>query len=218
MEIISLSPALYKKAVQHLVKNHSAIANLLTQYGTPPFIRRPAGFAGLVHTIVAQQVSSESARSVYNKLSELMPVFSPSAFLELDSNALQSSGLSRQKTQYITGIADEIVSGKFDIGGLQHLPDDTAAERLLELRGIGHWTAYTYLLFSLCRADVWPSGDLALEKIVSEIENSPSKLDRNTVDRIAMAWKPYRSVAARILWHSYRTRRNRQSTDLKKTT
>ncbi|THB78867.1 MAG: DNA-3-methyladenine glycosylase 2 family protein, partial [Desulfobacteraceae bacterium] len=87
-----------------------------------------------------------------------------------------------------------------------------ARKALLELRGIGVWTADTYLLFSLKRADAWPSKDLALEKAIQELMNLPSKPDTEEADRIAERWKPYRAVAARILWHHYLCVRGRRFT------
>ena len=120
-------------------------------------------------------------------------------------------GFSRQKASYVRGIAQEIIAGELDLVDLEGMDNGRARTQLMGLRGVGPWTADTYLLFTLRRSDAWPSGDLALEKAVQEVRGLSTIPSTKEVDRIADKWKPWRAVAARILWHYYLNERGRYS-------
>ncbi len=109
------------------------------------------------------------------------------------------------------GVAHGIMVGKIDLEAIESMNDDDARKSLMELRGIGAWTADSYLLFSLRRQDIWPSGDLALVKTIQELKGMPTTPGAEEVERIANHWRPWRAVAARVLWHHYLCKRGRNA-------
>lgn len=208
----TLTPTMYLAAVARLEVSDPVLAGVVERWGPPPFWRRPAGFAGLVHGILAQQVSLESAVAAYGKLEAALGRVEPEAFLTLDDAGLRAVGFSRQKAAYARGLARAIAAGALDVAGLDAAPDDEVRRALLRMRGVGRWTADVYLLFSLRRADVWPRGDLALAVAVQELYGHAARPAWDALDAWAERWLPHRAVAARFLWHDYLSRRGRQDT------
>lgn len=201
----------YAVAVERVAAADPVLAGVLERRGAPPFWRHPVGFAGIVHGILAQQVSLESAAAAFAKLQRTLGEVEPTGFLALGDASLKSIGFSRPKMAYARGVAQAIASDQLDLGRLDTAPDDEVRRALTALRGIGRWTADVYLLFSLRRPDAWPSGDLALAKAVEELYDLPTRPDWDELDRFAGRWRPYRAVAARFLWHDYLRRRGRRS-------
>ncbi len=181
----------------------------LSRWGKPPLWTHPHGFPGVVIAILAQQVSLESAQAAFSKLEKAGGPVHPEGFLAFDDHELKAIGFSRQKASYVRGVAHGIISGQVDLPALASMSDDEVRNALVQLRGIGPWTADTYLLFALRRADAWPSGDLALAKAIQELRGLPATPGREEVDGIAVSWRPWRAVAARILWHYYLSERGR---------
>jgi len=204
-----LTPAAYLDAVERLAAADPVLAAVVERWGPPPFWRHPEGFAGLVHGILAQQVSLESAVAAYGRLEGALGRVEPEAFLTLDDARLRAIGFSRQKASYARGLASAIAVGALDLARLEAAPDDEVRRELLALRGIGRWTADVYLLFALRRPDAWPSGDLALAKAVQELWGLPAQPGWDDLDAWAERWRPLRAVAARFLWHDYLSRRGR---------
>ena len=122
---------------------------------------------------------------------------------------MKALGLSRQKAAYVTGIANDIRNGAFDFADMESLNNSAVRKALMAFKGVGPWTADTYLLFSMRRPDAWPSGDLALETAIQELKGLAAKPSSEAADAIATSWKPWRAVAARILWHHYLCERGR---------
>jgi len=185
------------------------LAQAVSRWGKPPFWTHAPGFAGIVLAILSQQVSLESAQAAYTKLENAIGSINPEEFLSLDDSALRAIGFSRQKASYVRGLAQEISASEFDLDDLEAMDNELARKRLIEVRGIGPWTADTYLLFALRRSDAWPSGDLALEKAIQELKGLATIPGSEDADRIAEQWRPWRAVAARILWHHYLCERGR---------
>jgi len=189
--------------------SESDLAEAVSRWGNPPFWVHTSGFPGMVIAILSQQVSLESAQATFTKLENVIGSINPENFLSLDDNTLRKIGFSRQKASYVRGVAHENMVGDFDLEDLQAMDNNQARKRLMEVRGIGAWTADTYLLFSLRRSDAWPSGDLALAKAIQELRRLVTIPSYEEVDRIADHWRPCRAVAARILWHFYLSERGR---------
>jgi DNA-3-methyladenine glycosylase II len=206
-----LDEKIFSQGISELSARDRHLANIITQWGCPPFWIHSPGFSGLVLAILSQQVSIESAQATYSKLENSAGSITPEKFLSLDVLELQSIGFSRQKSSYVRGIAQEIIAGGLILDELEELENELVRSRLLKLKGVGPWTADTYLLFSLRRSDAWPSGDLALEKAVQEMRGLSKNTSTEEVDKIAVSWKPWRAVAARILWHYYLSKRSRSS-------
>jgi DNA-3-methyladenine glycosylase II len=207
--VTALNEETYRQALAELSAKDSDLAGVILKWGNPPFWTHAPGFPGIVIAILAQQVSLESARGAFARLEKAIGWITPEGFSVLDNGALRSIGFSRQKASYVLGIAHEIMTGAFDFATLNAMDNDAVRKRLTEFKGIGPWTADNYLLFSMRRPDAWPSGDLALAKAAQELKGLTDTPCSEEVDEIAGRWKPFRAVAARILWHHYLCERGR---------
>lgn len=188
--------------VAALTAHDVQLAKLVARNGIPPLWARPGGFPTLVKIILEQQVSLASAAAAYRRLERALGVLSPVAFLGLSDQALLDIGFSRQKAGYCRGLAAGLRDGRIDLDELGELTEAEARHRLMAIRGIGPWTADVYLMFALGRPDVWPPGDRALLVALGSLLDRPPLESAVAVD-YARRWRPWRSVAARILWHDY---------------
>jgi DNA-3-methyladenine glycosylase II len=186
-----------------LARRDSDLAGVLARFGPPPLWDRPPGFATLVYIILEQQVSLASARAAFNRLSAAIQPVAPRAFLALDDAALKAIGFSRQKMGYGRALARALLDGALDLDALAGLEDEAARAALTGLKGIGRWSADIYLMEALLRPDVWPSGDLALASAVRRVKRLPAALAPADLHALGEAYRPWRSVAARIFWHHY---------------
>lgn len=205
----TLTAASYRHGLSELGSRAPDLKAVISKWGRPPFWTHEPGFPGLVIAILAQQVSLESAQAAFDKLKEAIGSIDPQAFLSLDDPMLRAIGFSRQKAAYVRGTAQRIIAGDLNLEAFASAGDDTVRQSLIAVRGIGVWTADTYLLFALRRRDAWPSGDLALAKAIQEVKGLTTTPTTEQVDRIADDWRPWRAVAARILWHHYLSERGR---------
>ena len=191
------------EGVAVLTAQDADLAAVVHRWGPPPLWAREPGFPTLVHIILEQQVSLASARAAFDRLLALTTPLTPTRFLEFDDVTLRAVGFSRQKTGYSRHLAQAIVTGEFDIDRLGTLPDDAARTTLVARKGIGPWTADIYLLMCLGRPDVWPVGDLALQVAMQSIKGLAQRPTVVEMEKIGEAWRPWRAVAARLLWHHY---------------
>jgi len=190
-------------ACSELAAKDGHLTAVLTRLGPPPMWDREPGFPTLLHIILEQQVSLASAKAAFDKLSEAVSPLTPAAFLTLDDRALKEIGFSGQKGRYCREAARAIIHGALDLEALAVLPDDEVRAELEKVTGIGPWTADIYLLMVLLRPDVWPSGDLALAVAIQDVKGLDRRPQPEELHEIADRWRPWRSVAARILWHHY---------------
>ena len=201
-----------RRGAEALASTDPRLGKLYTANGAPPLWGREGGFPTLVKIVLEQQVSLDSAAAAFANLQSVLGSVGPEGFRGLDDTQLKTIGFSRQKAGYCRGIASGVLDGSIDLDELDSLNDETAHERLTAIKGIGPWTADVYLLFVLRRPDVWPTGDRALVVSMAEslpLDEIPSYTD---ADVLAAAWHPWRSVAARMLWHSYLLKRGRSLT------
>jgi DNA-3-methyladenine glycosylase II len=175
---------------------------LLTRNGEPPSWSRPATFGTLVRLILEQQVSLASASAAYGRLEESIGEPLPAPFLELSDDELRAIGFSRQKTRYTRGIAHRMLDGSLDLDRVV-AAGEAGSDELLAITGIGPWTVACFEIFVARRADRWPTGDRALYVSMTRNLGLAEVPDRATCDSIAAEWAPYRSTAARMLWHDY---------------
>lgn len=187
---------------QSLAARDKDLAHILAKFGLPPLWARPATFATLVHIILEQQVSLASARATFDRLRARGAV-TPPTFLALDDAMLKSIGFSRQKIAYCRLLAQAIVTGELNLAALRRMSDDDVRAELTKLKGIGAWTADIYLLMALRRADIWPRGDLGLLVALEQVKRLPARPSFIEFDALGEQWRPYRAVAARLLWHHY---------------
>jgi len=194
--------------VNELVARDRQLARIVDEFGPPPLWARPRGFPTLVRIILEQQVSLASASALYAKLDRHFEgKLTPARVLASGEAALLSLGVTRQKARYLVGLAARLESGAVSLERIARMPDASAGATLVQIPGIGPWTAGVYLLMALRRPDVWPPGDLGLHQSMAEIRGSSVVPTSDAAAAFAMRWRPWRAVAARMLWHSYLSRR-----------
>ena len=197
-----------QRAVRTLAAGDPALAASVARFGPPPLWARAPSFATLVHLILEQQVSLASALAAFDRLRIAVGDVTPATFLTLDDRTLRGIGFSRQKAGYARDLATALNDG-FDLAALERMTDDEARRSLISLRGIGRWTADVYLTMCLLRPDVWPNGDQALATGAVELLGSPERPTFDELEALSERWRPYRAVAARIVWHHYLGTRGR---------
>jgi DNA-3-methyladenine glycosylase II len=197
-----LTDETFARGLRVLTKRDRDLARVIDQYGPPPMWARRPGFPTLIHIILEQQVSLASALAAFNRLEATIPV-TPRNLLTLDDATLKTIGFSRQKTGYARHLAQAILDRRFSPARLESMDDESARAALIELKGIGVWTADIYLLMALRRPDVWPHGDLALAVAAHHVKQLPARPTYDELTAMSEAWRPWRAVAARVLWHHY---------------
>ncbi len=173
---------------------------ILAAAGRPPLRRRPDGFGGLAATIVAQQLSTASAGAIWGRLAAKFDPLEPEAILRARPARLARLGLSAAKVRTLKAIARAIDRGELRLAALAELPADTAHALLTAVHGIGPWTADIYLLSCLGHADAWPAGDLALQEAARIGFGLAARPTAKDMVAIAEPWRPWRGVAAFLLW------------------
>ena len=204
----ALTRSSYLRALQSLSKSDRRLARILNDLGAPPTWFRPPGFSTLVYVVLEQQVSLASAKAAYDRLNQTVSPLVPASFLSLDARTLKKVGFSRQKTDYCRRLARAAMSGALDLEGLARMGDDEAKAVLMGQKGIGQWSADIYLVHALRRPDAWPATDLALATAAFEELSLKTRPTADDLEAIGEWWRPWRSVAARLLWHAYLSKRN----------
>lgn len=191
-------------AADRLCTDDLALAHVRASLGTAkiPLRRMPQGFESLLKLIVYQQISLTAAGAIWARLAA--EGANAHRIARLGEVRLKALGLSAPKARYAAGIAERVASGKFAFDRLARQGDEEARGALLGLPGIGPWSAELYLLQALLRADAFPAGDLALQEAARGAFGLAKRPDAQTLEGLAERWRPYRSVAARLLWTHYR--------------
>ena len=179
------------------------MAELWRQAGTPSPRARPPGFSTLLRVIVGQQLSTHAAAAIWKRMEVAGVAKDPLAYVAMDDDSLRALGLSRQKIAYGRGLSEAVVSGGLDLPKLRRMEDEDAISTLVELKGIGRWSAECYLLFALGRPDVMPADDLALVASAGCHLGDGTRWTPGQLRTEAETWRPWRSAAARLLWHAY---------------
>lgn len=193
----------FNQGVKDLAARDPDLARVVDRFGPPPLWTREPGFPTLVHLILEQQVSLASAKAAFDRLREAADPLTPAGFLRLSDARLKKIGYSRQKTAYTRDLATAVDGKRLDLDALPHMKDAAVRDELMRVKGIGRWTADCYLLMALRRSDIWPVGDMALQVAARHIKRLRKRPSPERLDRLGTAWKPWRAVAARILWHYY---------------
>lgn len=186
-----------------LAKKDTALKGIIAEHGYPPMWTRPATFQTLILTILEQQVSLASAYAAFKKLKEKTGFVTPAKILRLSDEDLRACYFSRQKIVYAKELANAIISKQIILKKFSIADDDAIRESLIKIKGIGHWTVDVYLMHALQRTDLFPLGDIALVNSLKEVKQLPKDISKEEMLLIAEPWRPYRTVAAMILWHSY---------------
>ena len=170
--------------------------------GDPPLRRRPSGFEGLARIVVGQQLSIASAAAIWERTAAACRPFEPATLLRLSDKRLAGAGLSRPKIRTLRAIAGACTDG-LDLAALEGASDEEIHDALTAVLGIGPWTADIYVMFCLGRADAWAPGDLALQIAMQRAFALAARPGRDDMTTLAERWRPWRGVAARLLWAYY---------------
>jgi DNA-3-methyladenine glycosylase II len=181
------------------------LAGIEAAAGPLPWRTRPPGFPGLLRAICGQQISNQAAAAIWRRLSALPGALEPAGLLALDDAMLcGTAGLSRPKAAHARALAAACLEGRLDPAALAGMEDEAAVAHIAAIRGLGRWTAEIHLLFAEQRPDVFPTGDLALAAGAAHLLGLPARPSPAALGAIAEAWRPWRALAARLLWHHWR--------------
>lgn len=194
-----------KTAMDELAIREPAIAAALARVGYPEPRISPRGYATLLRTIIGQQVSTQSAQSVWHKLEGIVgDLTDPANVTNASDEQLRAAGLSRQKAGYARSLSALVTSGELDLANLP-ADDEEAIAKLVAVKGIGRWSAEIYLLFAEGRLDIWPAGDLAIQIEVGRILGHETRPSEKLTRELAEPWRPHRGAAAVFAWYHYQS-------------
>jgi DNA-3-methyladenine glycosylase II len=200
---VVLSESAFVDGLEYLCDRDPDLAWVIDKYGKPPFWQREPGFPTLVYIILEQQVSLASAKAAYDRLCDVVDPLNPSSFLALDDATLKAIGFSRQKMSTCRVLSLALLRGELDLRELENMNEQKVRSELVKLKGIGLWTANIYLLMALRRPDIWPDTDLAILVAIQKLKTLNRRPDVDALREFSDLWRPWRAVAARILWHYY---------------
>jgi DNA-3-methyladenine glycosylase II len=205
-----LKPDVVKSAIVHLRRNDPVMKDVIGRVG--PFALRPRRdrFQMLVRSILSQQISVHAAQAIRARLEALAApqALSPENLAALSMDQLRAVGVSLQKAKYLLSLATMVRDGALPLNAMGRLSDDAVIERLVQVKGIGVWTAQMFLIFSLGRPDVLPCDDLGIRQAIRKLYGLPALPDKATSLRIAAPWRPYASVASWYCWQSLKLAEN----------
>ena len=192
-----------RKAVIHLKKSDPILRAIIERVGPCRMEFGPAEFSSLAEAIVYQQLNGKAAVTIFKRFAALAgePI-TPDGILRLTDEQLRSVGLSKQKSAYLKDLAAKTASGLLDFSRLAELPDEEVIKHLTQVKGIGVWTAHMFLLFSLRRPNVLPTGDYGVQMAVKKHYKKRKLPKPKDMEKIARAWEPYRSIACWYMWRS----------------
>jgi DNA-3-methyladenine glycosylase II len=208
-----LPPAAAEHALKALIREHPDLGSILDRAGPLPWRTRTPGFPGLLQAIVAQMISNQAAAAIWGRLRALPRALEPEGLLALPDDALRAAGLSRPKVAHARILAEAFCAGSLSAIALEAMENDEAIATIAAVKGLGTWTAEIYLLFALQRLDVFPAGDIALAAAAAELKRLDARPNPKALRALAEAWRPARSLAARLLWHHWRYLTGRPALD-----
>ncbi len=200
-------------AIDMLIGLDPDFARIVERAGPLPWRRRAPGFPGLLQAIVAQMIRNQAAAAIWGRLRAIPGALDPAELIGLPDEALRGAGLSRPKVVHARALATAFLDGTLSAERIALLDDEAAIVTIGSIKGLGRWTAEIYLLFALDRLDVFPSGDIALAAALADLKGLPVRPVVKTLRDLALAWRPVRSLAARLLWHHWRHMTGRPAMD-----
>jgi DNA-3-methyladenine glycosylase II len=189
-------------ALDQLAAIDADIAAALSRFGPPPDRSLPASFETLARSIIGQQISRAAASAIWTRMCDQDHSSAP-IIASKQPDDLMPFGLSRRKAEYLIGIADEIQSGRLDLAALAKMSGEDVQKRLVEIRGIGAWTADNFRLFALGDMDAWPANDIALQEGMKRLKSLDERPNGKMLEKLGEAWRPHRGAGAMMLWHIY---------------
>ncbi len=201
-KIVIATPEYWAEACKHLMKKDRVMKRLIPQFGEASLQSRGDAFVTLARSIVGQQVSVKAAQTVWDRFAKLSRKITPANVLKLKVDDMRAAGLSARKIEYLVDLALHFDSGAIKVDEWKAMDDESIITELVDIRGIGRWTAEMFLIFYLMRPDVLPLDDIGLINGISKNYFSGDPVSRSDAREVAAAWAPYRSVATWYIWRS----------------
>ena len=197
-----MKPEYWDRAKRALARRDPVMAGIMRGHPRIFLARRGEPFLTLARAIVGQQISVKAAQSVWDRLVACAGEVTPEKILCQERKALRACGLSDRKTEYIADLAQHFADGSIHVERWPQMDDEQIIAELVEVRGIGRWTAEMFLIFNLLRPDVFPLDDLGLQKAICVSYYRRRKVSLGTMRKLGERWRPWRSVATWYLWRS----------------
>jgi len=192
-----------RKAVEHLRQSDSVLSAIIDSVGPFRMNYDEPAFASLAEAIVYQQLHGKAAATIFSRFMTLAGnPLTPQGVLKLNLEQMRSVGLSQQKSSYLRDLAERTHRGELDFAQLPEMPDQDVIRHLTQVKGIGVWTAHMFLMFSLRRPNILPTGDLGIQTAIRKHYRKRKMPNPAQMEKIARCWEPYRSVACWYLWRS----------------
>jgi DNA-3-methyladenine glycosylase II len=192
-----------RKAVNHLKKADPVLRAIIERVGPCRLEFGPAEFSRVAEAIVYQQLNGKAAATIFNRFAALAgEPLTPEGVLRLTDAQLRSAGLSKQKSSYLKDLSAKTAAGLLDFAKLADLSDEEVIKHLTQVKGIGVWTAHMFLMFSLRRPNVLPTGDYGIQMAIKKHYKKRKLPKPKDMEKVARVWEPYRSVACWYLWRS----------------
>ena len=195
-------PKFWEQGKKYLIEKDKKLGNLIKSYPKDFLFTKSDPFLTLARSIVGQQISVKAAQSIWDRLEIKVKKVTPPNIKKIHSNSLKSVGLSRQKVKYLKNLSDAFIKNKIKIQLWSKMNDEEIIQDLVQIKGIGRWTAEMFLIFNLCRADIFPIDDIGMIKGLCKTYNLDYPLNKNKILKVGNKWKPYRSIATWYLWRS----------------
>ncbi len=196
------TPDYWEEACRHLARKDRVMKRLIPQFGNACLQSRGDPFTTLARSIVGQQISVKAAQSVWDRFAKLPRKMTPGNVLKLKVDDMRAAGLSARKIEYLVDLSLHFDSGAIKVDAWAGMDDEAIIADLVDIRGIGRWTAEMFLIFHLMRPDVLPLDDVGLINGISQNYFSGDPVSRSDAREVAQAWAPYRSVATWYIWRS----------------
>lgn len=195
-------PHFWEKAKKDLIGKDKKLGKIIDSYPKDFLFSKSDPFYTLARSIIGQQISVQAAQAVWNRYEKKVRKVSPTNTLNMHYMSLKSCGLSRQKITYLKSLSNSFIKKEISPSKWYKYSDDEIIAELVKIKGIGTWTAEMYLIFNLCRPDVFPADDLGLIKGICNCYNLKYPITKEHAIKISKKWKPYRSVATWYFWRS----------------
>ena len=199
---INKPPIFWQKAKKALSAKDKKLSKIIESYPNDFLFSKSDPFFTLARSIVGQQISVKAAQSVWDRLEIKIKKIKPEIILKTHSSTLKSVGLSRQKVKYLKNLANAFIEKKIKINLWDKMNDEEIVQDLIQIKGIGRWTVEMFMIFNLCRSDIFPLDDIGMIKGLCKLYKISYPTERDKIIKIGKKWKPYRSVATWYLWRS----------------
>ena len=195
-------PLFWEKAKKELIKSDEKLGKIIVNYPNDFLYSKSDPFYTISRSIVGQQISVKAAQAVWDKLEKKIKIVSPKNINKLHFMSLKSCGLSRQKITYLKNLSIAFIKKEVNPNGWSNLSDEEIINELIKVKGIGRWTAEMFLIFNLCRPDIFPVDDIGLIKGICNCYNLDYPISKDRAIKLSKKWRPWRSVATWYFWRS----------------